>query len=135
MEEISIEIPNKSEEKQEVKNEQLEQELFADIFKKEEELINSAKRLVQMGDNSLQFADDCNKLLSEQDQKFDEMIQNIDIIESHTVRAKREISTLLRSFLADKLLLSCLCLVLFLVSVIILWKILDFAGVWKMIKK
>lgn len=88
-----------------------------------------------MGENTLRFADDCNKLLQEQDQKFEEMIQNIDIIESHTLRAKREIGSLLRSLLADKLILCCLCMVIFLFGIVILWKILDFAGVWKMIKK
>jgi hypothetical protein len=116
-------------------DEALEKELFADIFVHEDKILASAKQLVESGRITIQTAQSCTQRLKEDDERIEEMCKNIDIIQDNTTRAKKEIIAILKGLLADKLVLICLILVLVVVAGVVLFKILDLAGVWKLIVK
>jgi hypothetical protein len=116
-----------------LQDQELEKELFSEIFENEKELHESAQRLLQQGEETLKLADGCNQLLREQDEEMNIMIENLNIIESNTVKAKKEMIGIFKKLFAEKLIVILIIGLIFIICGIVLFKVLDLVGVWKAI--
>jgi hypothetical protein len=77
--------------------------------------------------------DYCNQLLREQDEEMNIMIENLNIIESNTVKAKKEMIGIFKKLFAEKLIVILIIGLIFVICGIVLFKVLDMVGVWKAI--
>eukprot|EP01080_Neovahlkampfia_damariscottae_P000624 gene624-8128_t len=117
------------------KDDELEKELFFELFENEKELLEATKRLLIQGEETLKLADNCDQMLKEQDEDMDVMIENLNIIESNTEKAKKEMVGIFKKLFAEKLIICLIIGLIIIICGIVLFKVLDIIGVWKAILK
>ena len=123
------------EEENSFKDEEIEKELFHELFENEKDLLEATKRLLIQGEETLKLADNCEQLLKQQDEEMDVMIENLNVIETNTVKAKKELVGIFKKLLAEKLIICLIIGLIIIICGVVLFKILDIAGVWKAIVK
>jgi SNARE protein len=111
--------------KKKIKNEELENELFKEIYKDQDESLAIVQRLIQKADETTDLAQESQEMLARQREQLKRIDEKMDELGSNITRGRKEIVSFLRRLACDKMIMVIVIIIILAVIALIVWKIIE----------
>ena len=111
--------------KSKIKDKELEDELFKDIYTTQGESIKIVERLIAKADETTDLAQESSEMLKKQREQLRRIDEELDGLGSGIDRGKKEVVSFLRRLATDKVILMVIALIVLGLTVLIIWKIIE----------
>ncbi len=111
--------------KKKYKNEEMEKELFKDIYAVQGDSIKIVERLIAKADETQEIAQESTEMLVRQREKLLKIDEELDKLGSGIDQGKREVISFLRKVASDKIIIAVIVLVILAIAGLIIWKIIE----------
>jgi t-SNARE complex subunit (syntaxin) len=110
--------------KKKVKDQELEDELFKDIYAAQDESLAIVQRLISKSDETIDIAQESQEMLSKQREQLQRIDEKMDELGSNITRGRKELVSFLRKLACDKMIMIIAVIVLLCIIALIIFLII-----------
>ncbi len=111
--------------KKKVKDQELEDELFKEIYADQDASLLIVKRLISKADDTIDIAQESQEMLAKQREQLQRIDEKMDELGDNITRGRRELVDFLRKLACDKAIMIIVAIVVLGIIALIIWKIVE----------
>jgi SNARE protein len=111
--------------KKQIKDKEMEDELFKDIYATQGDSIKIVERLIAKADETTELAQESSEMLKRQREQLKKIDERLDDLGTGITRGRQEVISFLRRVASDKIILLVIVLVVLAITALIIWKIIE----------